>query len=210
MTTRSISGMTRAFSRTWTRSGLPPSRRNCFGNGRPMRLPTPPASTIIPIFMRTSGASACSDEPVAARSCVFQSVRETVDRSHPAIIRDWTWRPRVTLDRARSVCAPGDRPAHPRAGGPNQMSGIVLTIRIVLVRVAYAYARHLPLRRRVVLATAHSPVLAGNLAAIADDLAARYPEIRVVTIAHRPATGARGRIGAAWQAVVAAYHLATA
>ena len=90
------------------------------------------------------------------------------------------------------------------------MSGLVLTIRIVLVRVAYAYARHLPLRRRVVLATAHSPVLAGNLAAIADDLAARHPEIPVVTIAHRPVTGAPGRIGAAWQAVVAAYHLATA
>ena len=63
---------------------------------------------------------------------------------------------------------------------------------------------------RVVLATAHSPRLAGNLAAIADDLATRHPEIPVVTIAHRPASGARGRVGAAWQAVVAAYHLATA
>src|SRR6476620_6279579 len=90
------------------------------------------------------------------------------------------------------------------------MSGVVLTIRIVLVRVAFAIARHLPLRPRVVLATAHSPRLAGNLAAIADDLAARHPEIPVVTIAHRPATGARGRIAAAWQAVVAAYYLATA
>ena len=71
-------------------------------------------------------------------------------------------------------------------------------------------ARHLRLRRRVVLATAHSPRLAGNLAAIADDLATRHPEIPVVTIAHRPASGARGRVVAAWQAVVAAYHLATA
>ena len=85
------------------------------------------------------------------------------------------------------------------------MSGLVLTIRIALVRVAFAIARHLPLRPRVVLATAHSPRLAGNLAAIADDLAARHPEIPVVTIAHRPATGARGRIAAAWQAVVAAF-----
>jgi len=90
------------------------------------------------------------------------------------------------------------------------MSGLVLTIRIVLVRVAFAIARLLPLRRRVVLATAHSPRLAGNLASIADDLAARHPEIPIVTIAHRPATGARGRVAAAWQAVVAAYHLATA
>jgi teichoic acid ribitol-phosphate primase len=90
------------------------------------------------------------------------------------------------------------------------MNGLVLTIRIVLVRVAFAVARHLPLRRRVVLATAHSPRLAGNLASIADDLAARHPEIPVVTIAHRPASGAGGRVAAAWQAVVAAYHLATA
>jgi CDP-ribitol ribitolphosphotransferase len=90
------------------------------------------------------------------------------------------------------------------------VNGLVLTIRIVLVRVAFAVARHLPLRQRVVLATAHSPRLAGNLAAIADDLAARHPEIPVVSIAHRPASGARGRVVAAWQAVVAAYHLATA
>lgn len=90
------------------------------------------------------------------------------------------------------------------------MSGLVLTIRIALVRVTFAITRHLPLRPRVVLATAHSPRLAGNLAAIADDLAARHPEIPVVTIAHRPATGVRGRVAAAWQAVVAAYHLGTA
>ena len=90
------------------------------------------------------------------------------------------------------------------------MSGLVLTIRIALVKIAFAVSRQLRLRRRVVLATAHSPRLAGNLAAIAEDLAARYPAIPVVTIAHRPASGVRGRIGAAWQAVVAAYHLATA
>ena len=54
MTTRSMAGMTRAFSSTWTMSGLPPSSRNCLGNGRPMRLPMPPASTTIPIFMRSS------------------------------------------------------------------------------------------------------------------------------------------------------------
>jgi CDP-glycerol glycerophosphotransferase (TagB/SpsB family) len=90
------------------------------------------------------------------------------------------------------------------------MSGLVLTIRIALVRSTFTVARHLPLRRRVVLATAHSPRLAGNLAAIADDLATRHPGIPVVAIAHRPASGARGRVAAAWQAVVAAYHLATA
>ncbi|MEO8438163.1 MAG: CDP-glycerol glycerophosphotransferase family protein, partial [Chloroflexota bacterium] len=89
------------------------------------------------------------------------------------------------------------------------MSGLVLTIRIVLVRVTFAIARHLQLRPRVVLATAHSPRLAGNLAALHDELASRVPPIPTVVIAHRPATGVRGRVLAAWQAVVAAYYLAT-
>jgi CDP-glycerol glycerophosphotransferase (TagB/SpsB family) len=89
------------------------------------------------------------------------------------------------------------------------VSGIVVTIRIVLVRVAFGLARLLPLRRRVVLATAHAPTLGGNLAAIADDLAARRPRIEVVRLAHRPGVGGRGRLTAAWHAVVAGYYLAT-
>ena len=58
------------------------------------------------------------------------------------------------------------------------MKGIILTIRIVAVRLAFAIARLLPLRSRVVLATAHSARLAGNLVSIRDDLAARHPESR--------------------------------
>ena len=89
------------------------------------------------------------------------------------------------------------------------MNDLVLTIRIVLVRAAFAFGRRLPLRSRVVLATAHAPRLGGNLAAIADDLAARRPGIPVVALAHRPGVGGRGRIAAAWHAVVAGYYLAT-
>jgi len=89
------------------------------------------------------------------------------------------------------------------------MSGLVLTIRVVLVRVAFAVSRVLPLRSRVVLATAHSPRLAGNLVALRDELATRHPDVAVVVLAHRPATGPRGKVAAAWQAVVAAYYLAT-
>ena len=89
------------------------------------------------------------------------------------------------------------------------MSGLVLTIRIVLVRVAFAVARRLPLRSRVVLATAHAARLAGNLAAIRDDLGTRRPAVPIVVLAHRPATGLGGRLVAAWQAVVAGYYLAT-
>jgi CDP-ribitol ribitolphosphotransferase len=89
------------------------------------------------------------------------------------------------------------------------VSGVVLTIRIVLVRAAFAVARRLPLRSRVVLATAHAARLGGNLAAIRDDLDARRPAVPIVVLAHRPATGLGGRLVAAWQAVVAGYYLAT-
>ena len=86
-------------------SGLPPSSRNCFGNGRPMRLPTPPASTIIPIFMRTSGALGPAPlSPSRLGSSVRQSVRETAGPVAPGLSSaTGTWRPRVTPDRARSV-----------------------------------------------------------------------------------------------------------
>jgi CDP-ribitol ribitolphosphotransferase len=89
------------------------------------------------------------------------------------------------------------------------VSGLVLTIRIALVRAAFAFGRRFPLRARVVLATAHAPRLGGNLVAIADDLAARRQPVRVVVLAHRPGVGGRGRIVAAWHAVVAGYYLAT-
>ena len=50
------------------------------------------------------------------------------------------------------------------------MKGLILTLRILSVRLAFGIARHLPLRSRVVLATAHSARLAGNLVSIRDDL----------------------------------------
>jgi len=89
------------------------------------------------------------------------------------------------------------------------VSGAVLTIRIVLVRAAFAVARHLPLRPRVVLATAHSARLAGNLVAIREELTRRSPAIPLVVLAHRPTAGLRGRLAAAWHAIVAGYYLAT-
>lgn len=89
------------------------------------------------------------------------------------------------------------------------MRTVFLTIRIVLVQVAFGFARLLPLRRRVVLATAHSPRLGGNLIALHDELSSRFPPIPTVVIAHRPVSGARGRLLAGWRAVVAAYYLAT-
>ena len=87
------------------------------------------------------------------------------------------------------------------------MSHAVVTLRIALVRTPFAIARRLPLRHRVLLATAHADGIGGNLASIRDDLARRG--IPVVVLADRPRSGWRGRIGAAWHAIRAGYHLAT-
>jgi CDP-glycerol glycerophosphotransferase (TagB/SpsB family) len=87
---------------------------------------------------------------------------------------------------------------------------LVLEVRIWAVRVGFTFGRVLPLRRRVVLATAHDPVLRGNLAIIRDELARRHPAIPLVILADRPARGRRGRIRALGQAMRAGYHLARA
>ncbi len=86
---------------------------------------------------------------------------------------------------------------------------MILTIRILLVRVGFVLSRPLPLRSRVVFATAHAATLGGNLAILRDELATRRPAVAMVTLAHRPATGLRGRLAAAWQAIVAGHYLAT-
>ena len=86
---------------------------------------------------------------------------------------------------------------------------MILTIRILLVRLGFVLSRPLPLRSRVVFATAHAPSLGGNLAILRDELATRRPAVTAVTLAHRPEGGLRGRISAAWQAIVAGHYLAT-
>jgi CDP-ribitol ribitolphosphotransferase len=90
------------------------------------------------------------------------------------------------------------------------VSGVVVRLRTVVVRSTYAVARLLPLRRHVVLATAHDPAPRGDLRVIRDALRAADPPIRVVVLAHRASGGWRGRIGALWADAVAGYHLATA
>jgi len=87
---------------------------------------------------------------------------------------------------------------------------LLLTLRIWSVRAVHAVFRRLPLRRRVVLATAHAGRLGGNLAIIRDELASRNPPIPTVVLTHRPAGGWRGRLGSLRFGVVAGYHLARA
>ncbi len=90
------------------------------------------------------------------------------------------------------------------------MRPLFLEVRIWVVRVGFILGRILPLRRRVVMATSHDPVLRGNLAMVRDELARRHPGIPLVVLAHRPARGLRGRLAALGQGLQAGYHLATA
>jgi len=83
-------------------------------------------------------------------------------------------------------------------------------LRAALVRLGFAIARRLPLRRRVVLATAHADRIGGNLGWIRDDLAARHPEIPVVVLARRPRAGRRLQLVDTLDSVLAGWHLATA
>lgn len=90
------------------------------------------------------------------------------------------------------------------------MSSLLVRLRATVVRVVFAVARRLPLRRRVVLATAHDPRLRGNLVVIHEALRATDPPIPVVVLAHASRGDWRGRIRALWSAAQAGYHLATA
>jgi len=90
------------------------------------------------------------------------------------------------------------------------VKGLVVVIRIWLVRVGFALGRRLPLRRRVLLATSHADRLGGNLAFIHAELRRRHPEVSVSVLAHRAAEGWRGRLSGALWALSAGYHLARA
>jgi CDP-ribitol ribitolphosphotransferase len=87
---------------------------------------------------------------------------------------------------------------------------LLIRLRALVVRLVFAIARHLPLRPRVVLATAHDATLRGNLAVLRDGLRRADPAVDVVVLAHAARGDWRGRIRAVWFASTAAYHLATA
>ena len=90
------------------------------------------------------------------------------------------------------------------------MRRAVISLRIVTVRLAFRLASLLPLRRRIVLATAHSERLSGNLAYVRGELERRGSAIPVVVLTHRPERGLGGRVAGLWHGLRAGYHLATA
>jgi CDP-glycerol glycerophosphotransferase (TagB/SpsB family) len=89
------------------------------------------------------------------------------------------------------------------------MSDLVVLLRIGLVRLGFLAGRWLPLRRRVVLASATAGHLGDNLLAIRDALTDRAPDIDMTVSAHRPGSGLRGKAVAAVRAAVAGFQLAT-
>ncbi len=90
------------------------------------------------------------------------------------------------------------------------MNDALVLARIWLVRIGFALGSMLPLRRQVVLATAHADRVSGNLAAIRRELRGRSPRIPVRILAHRPAPGLTGKLAAALPAIRAGYQLARA
>jgi teichoic acid ribitol-phosphate primase len=86
----------------------------------------------------------------------------------------------------------------------------LLALRIAAVRAGFAFGSLRSVRPRIVLASGHATALSGNLVFIADELAARHPEVPVTVLLTRPGVGLRGRVGALVFAVRAGYHLAAA
>jgi CDP-glycerol glycerophosphotransferase (TagB/SpsB family) len=82
-------------------------------------------------------------------------------------------------------------------------------LRIWAVRLAFFGARLLPIRERVVLATAHKRQIDGNLACVEAELASHRPAVRVVVLAYGPGRGLRGLLRTALREMRAAYLLAT-
>lgn len=90
------------------------------------------------------------------------------------------------------------------------MRGLLVGLRLRLVRIGHWLGERLSLRRQVVLATGHAPRIGGNLAAIRDEIAQRLPGVPITILAHRPGLGLAGKLRAAIHTVTAGYHLARA
>ena len=75
--------------------------------------------------------------------------------------------------------------------------------------MAWHVARLLPLRQRVILASAHRARIDGNLASIAAEMRARNPPVPLKVIAYRERHGPRGALRTLVNEMVAAYYIAT-
>ena len=90
------------------------------------------------------------------------------------------------------------------------MRALLIRLRIAAVRLGFAIGTRRPIRRHVVLATAHAASLGGNLRSIADELSRRRPAVPTIVLASRASLGLRGAVAEMLRALRAGYHLATA
>lgn len=81
--------------------------------------------------------------------------------------------------------------------------------RVLLTRVGFLVGRLVPVRSRVVLASAHGDRLSGNLVWIRDGIRRELPEAQIVELVFWPG-GARTYARAAMHALRSGFHLATA
>ncbi|MBI2781266.1 MAG: CDP-glycerol glycerophosphotransferase family protein [Chloroflexi bacterium] len=81
--------------------------------------------------------------------------------------------------------------------------------RALLVRLGFAAGHILPVRSRVVLASAHGDRIGGNLAWIRDGIRRELPGVRIVQLTFWPG-GQRTYVRAALHALTSGFHLATA
>jgi len=86
----------------------------------------------------------------------------------------------------------------------------LVALRATLVRLGFLAGRLLPIRPRVVLATAHAARITGNLAWIRDGIRSARPEVPVVEITFRPGHGRWQLARAAIHALRSGFHLASA
>ena len=91
----------------------------------------------------------------------------------------------------------------------NEVSAATIRIRIWVLRAAYAACRPLPVRDRVVFASASAGALRGNLAALHAELERRGVGDRAVLLLHEPRRGLGGKFAMLVFAMRAEYYLAT-
>ncbi len=88
------------------------------------------------------------------------------------------------------------------------MKRLLLAVRTAAVRAGFLVGSIRPPQPRIVLATSHATNLTGNLAFIAQDLAARHRQLQVLRLAARTPSGLVGRFRSLAFAARAGYQLA--
>lgn len=86
---------------------------------------------------------------------------------------------------------------------------MILFLRIWILRIAFWLAYPFPVRDRVVLASASSSRLRGNLSFVHDELVKRGLTSQIKLLLRQSRGGFLGKLGSLWHGMIAEYYLAT-